>query len=1054
MQIEDMLGVIKNDIHHQTNLNPITVDQVKRQKDTIGTIGVDEADSLRALSVDGSIYNKNELTQQDTAVDQLEEADAFGGDLRAQKNTMVLASETLSAEDYRAMEENGFSPMDMGKEIVTVADQIKLQLAKAGEDIDMMGGLSDSQIESMTGSIGYAKAIEASLSEADLPVSKDVVSEGAEALQKLSEMPEGTMSADAVKYMIKNELEPTIENVYKAVFSQTLGSTFKDSAHAAISDADWQALSDRVDEVIDASGRVDREEALNDARWLLEEGLPLTSSVLDLKKTLDEMELMIPEEEAVKRITEAVSEGSRPGQTYMAYGFSMHDIAAMAVDTINKATDTDADRVLAAGRSLTIESLRFSMNITSDAVSVSAEYSSVSASAEGIRAHKALQEARLLMTQEANLSLMKRGISIDTTDLATLVDKLDSLEKELNVPYPGVFEEAPDEETKAVSSSVNKWEMYITSNETIAEIRSLPAALLVNFDDVDKATLPDLQESGRQVAARYAAATERYDIMQTEVRKDLGDSLQKAFRNVDDILRDLDLEISAENQRAVRILAYNEQSITSDAVVAMRETDVRVSAMLRELTPGVVKELIDRGDNPLDLRVEQLVQKIGEIRSQMDSTSDEEGFASFLWKAEHANEITDEQRDSYIGIYRMLHQIEKTDGAVIGQLMLQGADITLRNLMGAVRTRKHENREYTVDDSFGELKETSGAALSITQQAEAAFMTQRSHDARMAMSPSKMGSFSSENEYLDMNPDQFAYAMEESAADETEEALYYSEKMNRMNEALASEDRIYRILRDFDIPITGANLEAMSSYMTDRNAAMRRLFGKNDNERRTFGSIENEGRQASISDILDDIIEEFGEAAKTPEDMAKAQKKLADIAENVMKTSLPVQNGSIDIRAMKSAAIQMRTLSDMAKRDETYAIPILVGDELGNLNLRIVRGKDDEKGLVDIVFNTDTVGSVGATFRYEDGGVNGEITSAKLATRELLSDHAGLLAQRISEESGLPATLSFGLSDAIEDGSFYDKDYGFENVKERSGISTQRLYGVARAFIKVLGEIG
>ncbi len=42
--------------------------------------------------------------------------------------------------------------------------------------------------------------------------------------------------------------------------------------------------------------------------------------------------------------------------------------------------------------------------------------------------------------------------------------------------------------------------------------------------------------------------------MMTAPRKDMGDSIQKAFRNVDDILEDLGLETNDSNRRAVRIL--------------------------------------------------------------------------------------------------------------------------------------------------------------------------------------------------------------------------------------------------------------------------------------------------------------------------------------------------------------------------------------------------------------------------------------------------------------------------------------------------------------------
>ena len=43
-------------------------------------------------------------------------------------------------------------------------------------------------------------------------------------------------------------------------------------------------------------------------------------------------------------------------------------------------------------------------------------------------------------------------------------------------------------------------------------------------------------------------------MLMTAPRTDLGDSIQKAFRNVDDILNDLDMELTDDNRRAVRFL--------------------------------------------------------------------------------------------------------------------------------------------------------------------------------------------------------------------------------------------------------------------------------------------------------------------------------------------------------------------------------------------------------------------------------------------------------------------------------------------------------------------
>ena len=67
----------------------------------------------------------------------------------------------------------------------------------------------------------------------------------------------------------------------------------------------------------------------------------------------------------------------------------------------------------------------------------------------------------------------------------------------------------------------------------------------------------------------------------TAPRADLGDSIQKAFRNVDDILADIGLDTTEANRRAVRILGYNELPITPENVAQIKAVDEEVQRMFR-----------------------------------------------------------------------------------------------------------------------------------------------------------------------------------------------------------------------------------------------------------------------------------------------------------------------------------------------------------------------------------------------------------------------------------------------------------------------------------------
>ena len=84
----------------------------------------------------------------------------------------------------------------------------------------------------------------------------------------------------------------------------------------------------------------------------------------------------------------------------------------------------------------------------------------------------------------------------------------------------------------------------------------------------------------------------------TAPRRDLGDSIRKAFSNVDDILTDMSLDKTLENQRAVRILAYNRMEITAENIERVKEADKQVTAVIEKLTPKNVLQMIRDGLQP------------------------------------------------------------------------------------------------------------------------------------------------------------------------------------------------------------------------------------------------------------------------------------------------------------------------------------------------------------------------------------------------------------------------------------------------------------------------
>ena len=125
-----------------------------------------KTDALRDVSVKNPFYNKNDLDEK-TVAESFSDAENSGLSAKELKEQMVLSSEHMTEEVYGKAKEDGHDPMDMDrKDFVTIADKIRVSLAKGGMDISTTGGVSDSAIEAMGGSAMSSAAIDKAVDNA------------------------------------------------------------------------------------------------------------------------------------------------------------------------------------------------------------------------------------------------------------------------------------------------------------------------------------------------------------------------------------------------------------------------------------------------------------------------------------------------------------------------------------------------------------------------------------------------------------------------------------------------------------------------------------------------------------------------------------------------------------------------------------------------------------------------------------------------------------------------------------------------------------------------
>ncbi len=253
-----------------------------------------------------------------------------------------------------------------------------------------------------------------------------------------------------------------------------------------------------------------------------------------------------------------------------------------------------------------------------------------------------------------------------------------------------------------ISESITA-ENRTTDNDKIADNEIAVSEIEKNEDVKEQKIYIDTNKK----VNRGQLAAMRYDELRTEVRRDLGDTIEKAFANIDELLDDLNLESTVYNHRAVEILARNEMPITLENINMIKELDVSLQELFNKMMPEHVKELVDKQINVVNEPIENLVEFVRMKEAEIKQEISEE-VAKQIIQMTKAGSLSQEQKETLIGIYRMIHTIEASKGAAVGFIIENNLPVTLETLFDVAKvigTSKGAKPffETKIDDEFGKL---------------------------------------------------------------------------------------------------------------------------------------------------------------------------------------------------------------------------------------------------------------------------------------------------------------------------------------------------------------
>lgn len=843
----------------------------------------------------------------------LKEADDVKSQIMASASGAKLSLKALmmklSGADAVKLDEDGFNLTDATPDdMVNIIEKIKIELAMHSDDYVNYGtAVSKDKIESVTGSAATAASIESRMQGADIAVNDESVAEVKGTLEKSKELK--PLSENTKNYMVANGIEPSIAGIYQAQ-AATSSSISADGVTIgrcvnAISDADFEALRPGIEKIIASSGLEVNDNTLADARAFIDAQIPVTKENLEYKAQLDAIDIekiQADPDEMLNKILDNMKLGGKAENTLVT-GSPIDDIRT-ALDTINRAEYADAANVVSKGETFTIASLKLEMDARSfrieySAASVSTGNSEVRNQVSDVqqaadKAYDTLVTARVLMSANASVYLVKNNISI----LTTPIDELNSMLMEYE-QADGMYAEAQIAYTDVLEA-----------RKTLNEIVRNPA---------------------RVFASMFDKMNETYEAVGTQIRGDLGDSLKKAVQgSADDIIKELGLEGTDEDKEAIKILAANNMDMTKENVETVKSVNAMINNLIKNMKPETVLNMIKDGVNPMNASIEEVNEYLTEANDKA-SKDNEEKFSKFLYKLDRTNGITKEQRKQFIGIYQMMNIFTRDAGVAAGALIKQGAEVTMNNLMTAYNSRKHYDMDTVIDENTG-MAEVSGTA----NYYSALFMANGG-----LVTPNTLKNVDNSFGIGEQSVEMFIEQLEDNF-DAAAEEQYYEEYLKEQQAAVQAGADILRQIRNADTEINSGNIQAVKAFL--ESGQFPDIRGVKTTRDYARDSIEKIGHKEKLSLMYEEMKDE------TEEGLQEVLSKAGDL-----DTQIDVNyEGFLDLR-LKDRTIGY--IKNLALRHD-YRIPYITDSgSTGMLKLTLVQD-DDNKGRISVNMLSSVLGKV------------------------------------------------------------------------------------------------
>ena len=785
--------------------------------------------------------------------------------------------------------------------IVTVVEQIQMKLAMYCDDFEATADIDIDAVRQTMGNGAAAYRIAEEFGKAGIPATKQNVSEALEALSNAAGTAQVSDSAKA--YLMQNKLRPTINNIYLASHAGTVNS------NKVFSEGEWQELKPQIEKIIVNAGMEPTGELTDVGRWMLERGIEVTAENFAYYEELDNVQEFTENGNLFDRIIATMIEGYAAKDTLRTGETLPWEEAAMAIQTISEVQPAEVMSIVKNQRPFTVDELI----IAKEKEPVEIDEKNV----DYITANRKLQEARLIMTFDSLRIMEKSGISVNTTDISEMVEMLKALE----------LKNFDNNVTTIETTQVN---MTITA---VDNLRYAHCAVIGSVIEAgETATVNSLTYHHNEVVSMQAQKA--YEALSTEIRSDLGDSKAQAIAaSMEDILSNLGYDDNEENRRAVRILAYNDMDITGEYLDKVKSLDTSIQQLFKNITPEKTLRMIRDNINPLETAVEELSEYLYNLETEEQKV---EKYSEFLYRMDKNGAITPEEREKFIGVYSLVRSFNEGGKYAVGQLMNQGLELNMGNLLSAYFSQKGRNMDMTAGDDtkLVSLDDRVNYYKALFREAGAGITPDKLH---------KLGPV-----FDSMSVEEFSRAITDSSIPEND-PVYQKYIETAMNAANVSE-RILKEITDYRIPATYNNILAAQAVTLNSEGVFK------DYKKRTG----------------DETIEDrIMEAMESKESLNKEYENVFSTVKEMLNKAVNSEKSYVDMETMRQIGNNMRYINSMAKQNN-FIFPYENENRSGIINLKVIENSE-KSGALSIEIRDSRYGRITVDGKVRETGFSASI---------------------------------------------------------------------------------